>query len=98
MPYLNPIGFDVVTNLPALESATIQHTPQKEVNFLDALAHTDQLYQNASEKVKAYAMGENIPVHDVMISLENAKLSFQFAVQVRNKLVEAYQEITRMQV
>ena len=37
-------------------------------------------------------------LHQVMLSLEDAKLSFQLMVQVRNKLLEAYQDILRMQV
>lgn len=37
-------------------------------------------------------------VHDAMIALQQADLALQFAVQVRNKLVQAYQEISRMPV
>jgi flagellar hook-basal body complex protein FliE len=37
-------------------------------------------------------------VHDAMIALQRADLSLQFTVQVRNKLVQAYQEIMRMPV
>ena len=37
-------------------------------------------------------------VHDAMIALQRADLTFQFSVQVRNKLVQAYQEIMRMPV
>jgi flagellar hook-basal body complex protein FliE len=37
-------------------------------------------------------------VHDAMIALQQAEMTFQFSVQVRNKLVQAYQEIMRMPV
>jgi len=37
-------------------------------------------------------------VHDAMIALQRADLTFQFSVQIRNKLVQAYQEIMRMPV
>ncbi len=37
-------------------------------------------------------------VHDAMIALQRADMTFQFSVQVRNKLVQAYQEIMRMPV
>ena len=40
----------------------------------------------------------NVNLHDVMISLQKASLSFQTMVQVRNKLVSAYQEVMNMQV
>jgi len=40
----------------------------------------------------------NVNLHDVMLSLQKASLSFQTMVQVRNRLVTAYQEIMNMQV
>ena len=42
--------------------------------------------------------GENVPLHQVMIATEEASVSFQLMVEVRNKLLEAYQELMRMQV
>lgn len=42
--------------------------------------------------------GENIELHDVMITAQKASISLQLAMEVRNKAVEAYQEMMRMQV
>ncbi|WP_297517611.1 flagellar hook-basal body complex protein FliE [uncultured Clostridium sp.] len=42
--------------------------------------------------------GEDIAIHDVMLAGEEAKVSLQLAMQVRNKLVEAFQEINRTQI
>lgn len=96
---LDAINTETTLRLPKLESNIRQATTvSQNVNFLDLLNRNDELYKSATEKVLKYASGENIAVHDVMISMQNAKLSFQFAVQVRNKLVESYQEITRMQI
>ena len=50
---------------------------------------------NISEK---FLVGEVDNLHQVTIAMETAKLSLQLAVQVRNKFVEAYQEISRMQI
>jgi flagellar hook-basal body complex protein FliE len=44
------------------------------------------------------AAGENVDVSDVMISMQQSSLSFQLFLQARTKVVEAYQEIMRMQV
>lgn len=48
--------------------------------------------------VRKLAGGEVQSLHEVMIHLEEAKLSFQLLAQVRNRLLEAYQEVMRMQV
>ena len=44
------------------------------------------------------AAGKTDNIHHVMLSLEDAKLSLQLLIQVRNKLLEGYQDILRMQV
>ncbi len=58
----------------------------------------NQQIQTAEVKVQKLAMGEEDNLHQVMLSLEKAKLGFELALQVRNKLLEGYQEIMRMQV
>jgi flagellar hook-basal body complex protein FliE len=55
--------------------------------------------QNAADDASVrMAAGDPIDLHEVMLARETASLHFQLAVQVRNKLVEAYQETMRMQV
>jgi len=55
--------------------------------------------QDASALVQDFELGNpNANLQDVMMSLQKANLSFQTMVQVRNKLVGAYQEIMNMQV
>ncbi|PKR87054.1 flagellar hook-basal body complex protein FliE [Heyndrickxia camelliae] len=44
------------------------------------------------------ANGENVDLHDVMIAAQKANITLQAALQIRNKVVEAYQETMRMQV
>jgi len=52
----------------------------------------------AETSTESFIKGEDTDIHDVMIKTEEAKLSLELAVQVRNKVMEAYQEINRMQV
>ena len=53
----------------------------------------------AAEKAQeAMAMGENVSVHDVMIASEKAALSMQMTIQLRNKLISAYNEINGIKV
>lgn len=57
----------------------------------------DKLVQ-ADDLVRKLALGEVDNVHQVMIALDQARLSFQLLTQVRNKLLEGYQDILRMSV
>jgi flagellar hook-basal body complex protein FliE len=48
--------------------------------------------------IQRLAAGESQSLHQVMMHMEEAKLSFQLLAQVRNRLLDAYQEVMRMQV
>ena len=52
----------------------------------------------ASDMTTSFIKGDDVEISDVMLAGEEAKLSLQFAVQVRNKLVEAYKELSQMQL
>ncbi|HCL4438249.1 flagellar hook-basal body protein FliE [Clostridium botulinum] len=52
----------------------------------------------ADNSTEAFIKGDEIDIHNVMLNAEEAKMSMELAVQVRNKLVEAYQELSRMQL
>jgi flagellar hook-basal body complex protein FliE len=57
-----------------------------------------QMQTNAATQAQALATGQASDVSQVVMSVERASLSLQVAAQVRNKSVEAYQELLRMQV
>jgi flagellar hook-basal body complex protein FliE len=63
-----------------------------------AVGALQQLGQQADTKSLALAKGDPIDIHEVMIANEQAGLGFSMALQVRNKLVDAYTEIMRMSV
>lgn len=52
----------------------------------------------AETAMRDLATGKSVELHDVMISLERARVSVQTFVQVRNKLIESYQDLMRMQL
>ena len=52
----------------------------------------------AEDTTEAFVKGDVKNVHKVMLKTEEAKLSLELAVQIRNKMVEAYQELNRMQL
>ena len=62
------------------------------------LHRVNQLQQDAHTAIQDYAAGGDTPVHQVMLAVNKAELSLQLATQVRNKMVMAYQEVSRMQI
>lgn len=55
--------------------------------------------QLAADKITSeFVAGEDIEVHEMMLSMEEAKMSLQLAIQVRNSVVEAVKELTNMQL
>jgi len=52
----------------------------------------------AANSVNGLMSGKNVSLHQTMIAMEEASISFQLMVEVRNKLLESYQELMRMQV
>jgi flagellar hook-basal body complex protein FliE len=54
--------------------------------------------QEADSAIQQLVTGEAKGLHEVMIAMEKSSISFQFLTQVRNKAVDAYQEIMRMPV
>ncbi|HEV2608678.1 MAG TPA: flagellar hook-basal body complex protein FliE [Noviherbaspirillum sp.] len=86
-----------------IEDGVATGKPVAKADFADALkASLDQVNsaQKKSETLgKQFAMGDDsVNLSDVMISMQKASISFQATVQVRNKLVSAYQDIMNMQV
>jgi flagellar hook-basal body complex protein FliE len=52
----------------------------------------------ADDAVNGLLSGKNVSLHQAVISMEEASVSFQMMVEVRNKLLDSYQELMRMQV
>ncbi len=52
----------------------------------------------ADQAVQGVFNGQNVPLHQAMLSVEEASVSFQLMVEVRNKLLDSYQELMRMQI
>ena len=64
----------------------------------DAVSALGQLGAKADASSLALAKGDPIDIHEVMLNTEQASLGFSMALQVRNKLIDAYQEVMRMSV
>lgn len=64
----------------------------------DAIESIDSTQKQADSEVAKAVTGESTDIHKTIIALQTADLKFQLGLQVRNKLVGAYEEIMRMQV
>ncbi|MDY6972441.1 MAG: flagellar hook-basal body complex protein FliE [Thermodesulfobacteriota bacterium] len=63
-----------------------------------AIGEANRLQKEAEQAVQELASGDEKDIHKTMIALEKAEVSFQLMMQVRNKIVAAYEEVMRMQV
>ena len=80
-----------------------QAEPQSGENFgsmlMDVMNEVNGSQQKASQMQNDFITGQRpVEYHDLMISMEKASTSLQLTMAVRNKMLEAYQEIDRMQV
>jgi flagellar hook-basal body complex protein FliE len=66
--------------------------------FSELVSKVNNVQVQADKAVQGLASGENKSLHEVLIQVEKASISFQFMSQIRNKALEAYQEVMRMSV
>ena len=99
-----PIGINGVGNGAPLPPIT-QQVPQPgadEGSFQDvlsgALSSLSKVQAEAESSAAQLISGQPVELHEVLLATERASISFQLVVQARNKVVEAYQDVMRMQV
>jgi flagellar hook-basal body complex protein FliE len=80
----------------------LKGTQKEETSFLntlkDSIKRVGELEREADKEVEKLAKMESDDVTSTMIAIEKADLTFQLMMQVRNKIIDAYQEIMRLQV
>ncbi|WP_144394470.1 flagellar hook-basal body complex protein FliE [Pleionea sediminis] len=94
---IEPISaISAIGNLVETSSVTTENNVGEL--FIEKLSEVDETINAAESNLNALASGESISTHELMLSMEKAKMQLGMIVEVRNKLVEAYQEITRIQI
>jgi flagellar hook-basal body complex protein FliE len=63
----------------------------------NAMDRVGELSDASDKQVSELVQGERQDIHGVMIAVEKADIAFQLMMQVRNKILNAYQEVSRMQ-
>lgn len=62
------------------------------------MAQLEAKIDHANSLVRNFAIDDSVPVHEVTIALEEARLSIELAMQIRNRVVETYREMMGMQL
>ena len=87
---------------PELEKAVSGNTPEKSGGFADMLMEkiqqVDEAQKTADVAIQDFASGKSKNLHEAVLAMEMADTSLRMAVTVRNKVIDAYQEIMRMPV
>jgi flagellar hook-basal body complex protein FliE len=89
----------IQTMAPAAPAAPASAGP---VNFAqligDGIGSLNTDMTGAEAALSKLAAGKHVEIHDLMIGMERARISVQTFVQVRNKLIDSYQDLMRMQL
>ena len=96
-----------IDNIPSIgpirgneEIAPTKANPQSSADFVnalrDAVGEVDGLQHQSSAASTAYARGDQVDLHDVLVKIEEADIAFRAMMEVRNKLVDAYRQVMRL--
>ena len=98
VPPINPVAVDASTAIVQPRSTQ----PVGGASFTDmiekAIGDLNQSLNLADDLAVRLAAGEDVDLHEVMIALEMAGIGLQTAIQIRNRVIEAYKEIMAMPV
>ena len=105
---IDPITIQSLRQNPVMEGrdriqrVDFNESPEQEGSFADmirdAVQSVDDMQKVSETGVENILAGKAENIHEVMISMQKAQLSFQLMVEMRNKAVETYQELSRMQI
>lgn len=104
---MSRVNFDSKVFLNQVNNNTIPSTnenvdKEEKVNFEDVLKNAvnkvNNVQINANEDIETLIKGEDITMHDVMLSMQEAQMSMQLMLEMRNKLYDAYKELSSVQL
>lgn len=100
MTAINPIYTSKLNNLNQVQpdSKAANKTGEIGKTFESALESLNQSQMNSDMLIEKLAAGESVDLHQVMIAAEQTDVNFRVAMAIRDRLVEAYREVTHMQV
>jgi flagellar hook-basal body complex protein FliE len=99
---IDPVQF----TLPAFEApllkGSVSHNEKEAPSFANSLTkamnNLRDVHNKSNALVEEYAAGGSVDVSEVMIAMEKTAMATELALQIRNRIVEGYQEIIKMQI
>ncbi len=91
-------GVHSVKGLGLFDTPTLKTETSFKNYLMEAINNTNKLEKQSELYSVKLASGNLENIHEAMIATQKADVSLQFMVQVRNKVLDAYREITRMQI
>ncbi len=95
---ISPIKPITPTDTPSKANATKGVGPDFGKILAQALEEVNKHQKTAEQKADDFAAGKISNIHDVIISAEQAAMSLRLTTEIRNKIVDSYREIMRMQL
>ena len=104
---MSSVNFDSKMFLNQIQNNTIDNTNKNlnesdKVNFTDVLNNAvnkvNDSQVKANNDIEALIKGDDITMHEVMLSTQEAKISMQLMLEMRNKLYDAYKELSSVQL
>ena len=96
-PPIAPISSTTAIAAPSFEGGTKSAGGFGAI-LQDAMGKVGELQNDASKSVESFLSGEGDDLHKTIMTTQRADLAMELFLQVRNKVVSAYQEVMRMQV
>lgn len=93
---ISPVGTALATASPPL--ATSREGAGFAGALREAVEKVSQLQQDSGQEIQRLITGESEDLHKSLLAVQRSELAFELLMEVRNKVVQAYQEIMRIQV
>jgi flagellar hook-basal body complex protein FliE len=97
-PIHAPAPLDRISIDPVSMGGQKQEGPTFGAILEQAVHRVVDLENQSQQKIDRFLRGEDQELHDLMLSTQRAGMAFDMLLQVRNKVVQAYQEVMRMQL
>lgn len=94
---INNLGFQI-KNLESIKNSSVENKLDFKNFLFEKLKEIDASQKEAQKMLEALAKGEDVDFSEVALAISKADLNFKLLLRVRNKILEAYQEIMRMQI